>query len=102
MGFSLNVAMIIMSKVLSKVLSMDPNVAFCSHHYVDDIIVDEDNVFVVSVRKHLLSYGLMTKKHNQITDACMLGFCVRKYQNDSLVWGRNNNVSDIDSILMKP
>lgn len=101
MGFGLNVAPKIMSKVLSKVLSMDPKVAEGTDHYIDDIIVDEDKVSVESVRNHLLSYGLVTKEPERICDARVLGLRVRKDHNDSLVWSRDNDIGDVDSVQTK-
>ena len=101
MDFGLNVAPKIMSKVLSKVLSMDPKIKNGTDHYIDDIIVDGDCVSVDYVRNHLLKFGLVTKDPESISDARVLGLRVRKTQNDVLAWGRDNDVGDIGLVVTK-
>ena len=46
MGFDVNVAPKIMSKVLGEVQSMDNKVDDGTDHYIDDIVVDEVSVSV--------------------------------------------------------
>ena len=101
MGFGLNVAPKIMSKVLGKVLSMDSNVDNGTDHYIDDIIVDEDKVSVDSVRSHLKMYGLVTKEPERICDARVLGLRVRLNKSDQFLWGRDNDIGNIDDVVTK-
>lgn len=61
MGFGLNVAPKIMTRILAKVLSLDENVHKGCDHYIDDIIVNENIVSVTRVREHLLKFGLASK-----------------------------------------
>ena len=78
MGFGLNVAPKIMTKILSKVLSLDRGVAAGTGHYIDDIWVNESVVSVDVVREHLLKFGLVTKEPVTLTEARVLGLKVTK------------------------
>lgn len=101
MGFGLNVAPKIMSKVLGKVLSMDGKVESGTDHYIDDIIVNEELVSVDHVRDHLSRYGLVTKEPEPISDARVLGLRVKEDGMSQLVWGRDNDVGEIDAVVTK-
>ena len=94
MGFGLNVAPKIMSRVLGKVLSMESAVDDGTDHYIDDIIVDEDKVSVDFVRSHLKKLGLVTKEPEKICDARVLGLRVRLNKSDQFLWGRDNDIGD--------
>ena len=96
MGFGLNVAPKIMSRVLGKVLSMESAVDDGTDHYIDDIIVDEDKVSVDFVRSHLERYGLVTKDPEKICDARVLGLRVRLNETNQFLWGRDNDIGDIE------
>ncbi|XP_067943202.1 uncharacterized protein [Watersipora subatra] len=84
MGFGLNVAPKIMSKVLGKVLSLDSKIEAGTDHYIDDIIVDNDKVLVAHVREHLTKYGLVTKEPECIDDARVLGLRVKRDESGRL------------------
>ena len=101
MGFGLNVAPKIMSRVLGKVLSMESAVDDGTDHYIDDIIVDEDKVSVDFVRSHLERYGLVTKDPEKICDARVLGLRVRLNETNQFLWGRDNDIGDIDAVVTK-
>ncbi|XP_067933240.1 uncharacterized protein [Watersipora subatra] len=76
LGFGLNAAPKIMSKILSTVLSLDPTVAAGTDHYIDDILVNKSVVPVEVVRSHLLKFGLVTKEPVDLREARVLGLRV--------------------------
>ena len=61
LGFGLNSAPKIMTKILSEVLAQDERVRKGTDSYIDDIIVNEDVVSAEKVISHLACYGLETK-----------------------------------------
>ena len=61
LGFGLSCAPRIMTKILGKVLSMDPVVKAGADHYIDDIYVSEDLVSSAKVIEHLKCYGFESK-----------------------------------------
>jgi len=93
MGFGLNVAPKIMSKVLGRVLSMDSAIQKGTDHYIDDIIVDEEVVSVVRVKEHLANYGLITKDPESIDNARVLGLRVKRGPSGQLRWKRDNDIN---------
>ena len=102
MGFGLNVAPKIMSKVLSYVLGLDKDVHAGTDHYIDDIIVDLNKVSASQVREHLAKYGLVTKEPESIRDARVLGLRVKKSNSGKLGWSRDNSLDhDIDSLTKR-
>ena len=77
LGFSLNVAPVIMKAVLDKVLSQDEKIWKGTSSYIDDILVIEDVVSVCSVLDHLEMYGLHCKPVVRVSEgARVLGFQV--------------------------
>ncbi|XP_067931172.1 uncharacterized protein [Watersipora subatra] len=91
MRFGLNVALKIMSKILSRVLSLSETARKGTAHYIDDIIVNQDMVTVAEVRNHLQRYGLKTKESESIIDARVLGLRVIR-QGSALMWLRDNDI----------
>ena len=81
-------------------MSMDRAVDDGTDHYIDDIIVDEDKVSVQIVRSHLKKYGLVTKDPEKICDARVVGLRVKLNQSDQFLWGRDNDVGDIDAVAV--
>ena len=73
LGFDLNCAPKIMTAVLSKVLSLDPEINEPTDHYIDDILVNSSAVNVERVVAHLQRYGLQTKPPERFENACILG-----------------------------
>ena len=58
LGFGLTSAPKIMSAVVKYILAADPTISAATDHYVDDIVVDVDQVSVHQVIEHLRRYGL--------------------------------------------
>ena len=96
LGFGLNVAPKIMSRVLGKVLSLDATVAAGTDHYVDDIIVNESVVSVDKVKQHLTEYGLESKDPEPLDGARVLGLRVSQRNGDA-VWQRDNVLPEVSA-----
>ena len=92
MGFGLNVAPKIMSRIIGAVLSQDADVKNGTDHYIDDICVNESVVTVEKVRQLLLHYGLVTKKPEPLCDARVLGVRVRDPGDGRFVWCRDSKL----------
>lgn len=101
MGFGLNVAPKIMSRILTQVLSLDDNIRQGTDHYIDDIIVNEDIVSVVKVKEHLVKYGLLSKEPERLSSARVLGLRVEASDKDILVWGRDCELPKVESDVTK-
>lgn len=89
MGFGLNVAPKIMSRIIDKVLSLDETIAKGTDHYIDDIWIDMDVVEVERVRAHLTRYGLVAKDPELLSDARVLGLRVSEGENGCCDWQRD-------------
>jgi len=94
LGFGLNVAPKVMSAVLNKVLSSDPDIADATDSYVDDIIVNNDKVSNESVLKLLQEFGLEAKEPESLDGGRALGLRVTK-RGGVLEWSRDNQVDDL-------
>ena len=86
MGFGLNVAPKIMSRIISAVLSQDDVVKKGTDHYIDDIWVNESVVGVERVRQLLLRYGLVTKEPELLSDSRVLSLRVRDSSSGEFLW----------------
>ncbi|GFS18871.1 Gag-Pro-Pol polyprotein [Elysia marginata] len=60
LGFGLNLAPKIMSKILKTVLAKKPEVSQATSSYIDDIIVDVRKVKATDIVHHMGRYGLVT------------------------------------------
>ncbi|XP_067933083.1 uncharacterized protein [Watersipora subatra] len=101
LGFGLNSAPKIMSKILSTVLSLDPTVAAGTDHYIDDILVNKSVVPVEVVRSHLLKFGLVTKEPVDLREARVLGLHVTISKKGICTWQRDSAVPTVESIRTK-
>jgi ribonuclease HI len=100
LGFGLNVAPKIMSAVLTKVLSLDPDIKSGTDSYIDDIVVNEDIVSSESVMCHLRKYGLQCKPAESLIGGRVLGLRVGLEENE-LVWSRDNHVEIVPDGMTK-
>ncbi|XP_067949869.1 uncharacterized protein [Watersipora subatra] len=89
LGFGLNVAPKIMSRILAKVLSMDEKIAKGTDHYIDDIVVNENVVSALKVKDHLQKYGLLSKEPESLSSARVLGLRVEASNSGTLKWSRD-------------
>jgi len=92
MGFGLNVAPKIMSKIILAALALDKEELKATDHYIDDIWVDGSFVKVAKVREHFQKYGLMSTDPVPLTDACVLGLRVAEGESGQLVWRRDGGL----------
>ena len=97
LGFGLNAAPLVMSKVLGKVLSLDPLIESATDSFVDDIFVDISRVPDERVQSHLLNYGLLAKATEFILEGSstrVLGLDVTSVGN-KLFWKRSASIESI-------
>lgn len=100
LGFGLNSAPRIMSKILKTVLSMDENIKRATSSYIDDILVNEDIVSADKVIIHLNKYGLVTKPPEVLTGGAVLGLQLREVGGEILFY-RNNKIPEVKEELTK-
>lgn len=101
LGFGMNCAPKVMSAIVSKVLSMDDMVSRSTDHYVDDIIVNESQVSVETVRDLISKYGLQCKEPEKLCSARVLGLQITVANDGELRWGRGNEVPAVPDELSK-
>ena len=101
MGFGLNIAPKIMSRIVAQALSLDEKAFKGIGHYIDDKIVSEDIVSALQVRKHLYKYGLKTKEPESLNSARVLGLRVKSADNGSLVQERDCELPTVESEVTK-
>ena len=92
LGFGLSSAPRIMSEILRKVLSLQPDVAQGTDHFVDDLIVNENIVSVEKVIDHLKKYGLESKPAQPMESSKVLGLQLRE-EDGRLLWTRGKLIS---------
>ena len=68
LGFGLNIAPKVMTKIVEQVLQSDRRIGSATNGYIDDIFVDESKVSVGRV-SHLESHGLVSKEPERLGDA---------------------------------
>ena len=85
-----------MTAIVEKVLSMDTNMTKAASSYIDDIMVNEEELPVEKVVHHLDRFGLTTKEPQRLggeEDVCVLGL---KVAGDS-TWTRDAPLPGVDS-----
>lgn len=97
LGFGLNCAPKVMTKILKTVLAMDDRVQRGTDSYIDDIIVDETIITAGEVADHLLRYGLETKPAEALEGTRVLGLLISRDANDKLTFSRGNEIPIIES-----
>lgn len=89
LGFGLNCAPKIMSRILRKVLSLDGRIEKAADSYLDDILVNEDVVSASVVRQHLHKHGLESKPAAILCEGSkVLGLEVERSSEGDLIWKR--------------
>ena len=94
-GFGLTSAPKIMSAIVRHILMADPEIATATDHYVDDIVVDVDQVSVQRVIDHLRKFGLVTKPPERLSEASVLGLKLQDSGNGHLEWVRRKDLPDV-------
>ena len=101
LGFGLNIAPLVLKKVLSRVLSWNEEINKATSSYLDDILVDESVTSAADVESHLIRHGLLCKPPEQVYEgARVLGIRVWGEQH-GLVWGRDNKVGELPEKLTR-
>lgn len=98
LGFGLNCAPRIMSKVLKHVLSKSNIVKSATKSYIDDILVNENIVTADAVIKHLNEYGLVTKNAEPLEGGAALGLSLKSNRCGELMFSRSNDIPSPDDI----
>ena len=91
LGFGLNCAPRMMTHVLRKVLSLDPNILSGTDNYIDDIVVDETIVSADFVKSHLENFGLRSKPVETLAVSRVLGLQIEESES-GLKWSRGNDL----------
>ena len=81
-----------MSEIVRKVLSLDPDIARSTDHYMDDVIVNEDIAIADEVIDHLRKYGLESKERQPLQSAKVLGLQLQQ-RGGTLSWCRGKPFS---------
>ena len=101
MGFGLNVAPSIMHTIVDAILTKDKRIQQAISAYIDDAYVDENIVPAAHVKKHLYSFGLLSKEPERLQDgAQVLGLQVWGEDN-SLYWRRENKIPDMPRVVRR-
>ena len=78
LGFGLNSAPKVMSKIVRLVLAQDERIEAGTDSYIDDIVVDTDIVPVEEVANHLRAYGLEAKPPESLEGGRVLGLSISR------------------------
>ena len=97
LGFGLNCAPKIMSRIVKLVLKQDERVEAGTDSYIDDIIVNEDVVSVEEVAAHLQRFGLEAKPPENLEGGRVLGLAISRTESGELLFGRGNEIPQIES-----
>ena len=101
LGFGLNVAPKIMSKLLRFVLKKDEKIESGTSSYVDDIYVNKEKVTGKEVVQHLLKNGLTAKEPEALDGGAVLGLKLTKRSDGLLAFGRANDIPEVKDGLTK-
>lgn len=66
-GFGLNIAPLVLKKVLATVLSWDDKIDHATSPYLDDILVDESIASATEIESHLSHNGLVCKTAENVS-----------------------------------
>ena len=94
-GFGLTSAPKIMSAIVRYILLADPEIATATDHYVDDIVVDVNQVSVERVIEHLRKFGLVTKPPETLSEASVLGLKLQDNGKGHLEWVRRKDLPEV-------
>ena len=101
LGFGLNSAPRIMTKVLKTVLNQEPMIREATSSYIDDILVDTTKVGSAHVIEHLNKFGLSAKPAFPLDGGTALGLRLSRDPAGTLIFGRNGDIPGIGGKLTK-
>jgi len=100
LGFGLNAAPRIMSKILTTVLQKDGDIAKGTSSYIDDIYVATTMVKSQRVIDQLSNFGLKAKEPEKLDGGSVLGLKLKK-EHGSLQYKRANEIPELPDKLTK-
>lgn len=101
LGFGLNSAPRMMSKILKTVLSKSQKVQNAANSYIDDILIDEGKASTGEVIKHLNEFGLETKPPAPLEGGAALGLQIRRNKDGELSFQRGNELPVVTAMLTR-
>ncbi|KAK4312976.1 hypothetical protein Pmani_015641 [Petrolisthes manimaculis] len=101
LGFGLNIAPLVLKKVLGTILSWNEIIEQAASPYLDDIFVDEGIATAAEVEAHLHHYGLTCKPAERVSEGSrVLGIRVW-VEHNVLRWRRDNMVCEMPNKLTR-
>ena len=101
LGFGLNSAPRVMSKILKTVLQKDQEIGAATSSYIDDIHVDVTKVTADRVREHLEKYGLEAKEPEELDGGSALGLKLRRSPEGKLLFFRANEIPEVGQTMTR-
>lgn len=101
LGFGLNSAPRIMSKILKTVLSKSKKIKAATSSYIDDILVNESQVTAKELIQHLSKFGLTTKPPEPLDGGAALGLKIERNKSGELMFTRGNELPVIPESLTR-
>ena len=101
LGFGLNCAPRIMSKILKTVLSCNRIISQNVSSYIDDIYVNESEISTIDLVNHLKCYGLISKEPESIENNTVLGLKIYRGKHNELRFGRGNQIPEVSDCLTR-
>ena len=101
MGFGLNIAPLVLKKILSAVLSWDEMINTAVSPYLDDLLVNENVASAAEVVSHLHRHGLICKPAERVCEGTrILGMRVWG-ERQGLFWKRDIIIKDLPGTLTR-
>ena len=101
LGFGLNSAPRIMTRILKTVLGKRKEIEAATNSYIDDILVYETAVTVAEVVEHLEKFGFTTKWPEALEGGAALGLKLEKDRTGELVFQRGNEIPEVREVLSR-
>lgn len=101
LGFGLNSAPRIMSKILKTVLAKSKKIKAATSSYIDDILVNESQVTAEELIQHLSKFGLITKPPEPLDGGAALGLKIERNKSGELMFSRGNELPVIPESLTR-
>ncbi|XP_068237250.1 uncharacterized protein [Palaemon carinicauda] len=100
LGFGLNSAPRIMSRILKTVLSKDEKIERATSSYIDDVLVNESIASADEVIRHLNTFGLITKSPESLNGGVALGLQLQRVGGE-LIFQKGNKVPEVADMLTR-
>ena len=101
LGFGLNVAPRIMSRILKTVLSQSDKIRDATSSYIDDILLNESQVPAVELVDHLHTFGLTSKPPEPLEGGAVLGLKLYRSRTGDLIFRRGNELPVVPESLTR-